>query len=280
MFTYVNSDSLALFSIAMIIYYWLKGIENKWQTSYCIKLAISLAIAMLSYYNLYGYILCSALLFLQYYRKVDFSINKYKKMLTKGFMIMGIVFVLAGWFFIRNAILYNGDFIGNRITTEIGNHYGILGYRPIDRAANSAALLKTFPGFIRWFLLTGRSFIGCFGYMTIPLFSWMYIIYIVECFIGIGLNLLSKYYTTKKEVVKIPQLLSVQLLYASIITLLLSIYYSFSDYQPQGRYILPILLPFTLLVVKGFEKQENKIVSSLICVINSILFILLPLFLV
>ena len=33
-------------------------------------------------------------------------------MIQLGLVVMAVVAVLAGWWFIRNAILYDGDFIG------------------------------------------------------------------------------------------------------------------------------------------------------------------------
>ena len=40
-----------------------------------------------------------------------------------------------------------------------------------------------------------------------------------------------------------------------LITVSLSIYYSYTwDYQPQGRYILPVLIPLMFLVTSGVQK--------------------------
>jgi hypothetical protein len=43
----------------------------------------------------------------------------------------------------------------------------------------------------------------------------------------------------------------------------LSFYYSYTmDYQPQGRYLMPMLLPLMYYVVKGYEKAMVKIVKN------------------
>ena len=65
--SYINNDSLALFSISIIIYSWLKGLESSWNVKSCITLSVGLALCALSYYNAYGYILTSVILFIASY---------------------------------------------------------------------------------------------------------------------------------------------------------------------------------------------------------------------
>ena len=44
------------------------------------------------------------------------------------------------------------------------------------------------------------------------------------------------------------------------ITIFLSVYYSYtSDYQPQGRYIMPILIPAMYFITKGLEHLMQKL---------------------
>ena len=42
--SYINNDSMAIFTIILIIYSWIIGIENKWNIKSCIMLGISLRI--------------------------------------------------------------------------------------------------------------------------------------------------------------------------------------------------------------------------------------------
>ena len=290
MFTYVNCDSLALFSIAMLIYYWIRGAKTSWKISSCIGLGIGLAIGMQSYYNMYGYVLCSAVFFILYHIFADDSKEKYRKMFAKGFLIALIVFALAGWFFIRNAILYDGDFLGNKITLQMGNTYGAYGARPMDQSANSLARLRTAEGIIRWILLSCRSFIGCFGYMSISLKWWMYVIYCVEILAGLtGIIFLFK--KTKAATSDTVNTFSGYSLWSGclaascLLTLLLDIYYTTLDYQPQGRYLLPALIPFTYLLTLGIEHLPQKWIKNrsryirILISLNCLIFILLPILL-
>ena len=46
----------------------------------------------------------------------------------------------------------------------------------------------------------------------------------------------------------------------------LSLYYSYTtDYQPQGRYILPMLIPFAYYCIRGLQKAVNMPVKKPLC---------------
>ena len=289
LFTYVNSDGLAMLAVSLILYCWINGLKHSWRVTDCLLLGIGLSIGMLSYYNIYGFILCSAVLFLFYFITVDHSNGKYKKMLTHGALIAVIVLLLSGWFFIRNAVLYQGDFFSFRTTAKMGNTYGEYGFRPKDWTGNSMAFLSTPAGVIKWGLLTCRSFIGCFGYMSIPLKWWMYITYICEIaicllafFIGLKKKKTGSSDTGKHTPFPGYTLFCICSLASCFITLILFIVYNLEGYQPQGRYILPILLPVTFLLSKGMENLQtffpsiSKRLMPLILLLNSLIFLLLP----
>ena len=61
--TYVNTDSLALLAAAMILYAWVSYLREDWTWKNCILLAVGMAVCALSYYNAYGWILCSFFFF-------------------------------------------------------------------------------------------------------------------------------------------------------------------------------------------------------------------------
>ena len=45
-------------------------------------------------------------------------------------MIAAVTLVLCGWWFVRNAILYDGDFIGRKACAECAEKYAAIDYRP------------------------------------------------------------------------------------------------------------------------------------------------------
>ena len=65
MHTYVNVDSLALLSSGIIVYAWIEGLETKWNRRSCWILGIGMGLCAMSYYDAYGFLLCSIPVFVQ-----------------------------------------------------------------------------------------------------------------------------------------------------------------------------------------------------------------------
>ncbi|MDE5853407.1 MAG: hypothetical protein K2G97_05120, partial [Oscillospiraceae bacterium] len=50
---------------------------------------------------------------------------------------------------------------------------------------------------------------------------------------------------------------------AFLIPIILSLYYSYySDFQPQGRYLAPLIIPLMYFLVIGLKQWMNKIVKT------------------
>ena len=288
--SYLNNDSLALFSISIIVYSWILGIEKDWDWKSCIILSIGIGICSLSYYNAYGYILCSAIIYClsNLIKKIDF-----KTFLIKGFAIVGIVFVIAGWWFVRNFIIYDGDFLGLTISREYGEMYAVEGLKPSQRKTphNLNMPLKTMFFERKWLITSIHSFIGLFGYMNVGMTDNMYKLYesvFIFGFAGLIFDKLYKFIKsiinklknkkifekskTEKEAVEKSEnkkknkekiLFNIIMLICGIIPIILSIYYSyFNDFQPQGRYMMPMIIPLMYFVAKGFEEIFNIIIKN------------------
>ena len=268
--TYINNDSLALFASSIIIYSWIIGLQTKWSMKSNIILGIGLGICALSYYNAYGFILTSAIIYI-----VSFFINKvqnkidFKNLFKKGIIIFLISFLICGWWFIRSYIIYDGDFLGLNITNEYAEKYAKDENKPSVRKTpqNLNESLSTMLINRKWIIITAKSFIGVFGgLMQFPISNKAICIYVLIYFVGIiGYmiyfikNIIIKYYNKNKDKL----LLEIIFIFNIIIPICLSIYYSYcSDFQPQGRYIMPILIPFMYVVTKGLEIIVNKIIKN------------------
>lgn len=278
--SYINNDCFAVFCISLIIYSWLKGIETKWNIQSCISLGIGIGLCALSYYNAYGYILTSVILFV-----ASFIINQKEHFLKKqfwkkGFIIFVIAFALSGWWFIRSAYLYNGDFLGLKTTDEYGEKYALDKYKPSHRITpkkQGQTLIQMLFG-DQWIWQTVRSFVAVFGNMTVMFPIQYYIFYIILYIIALIGSFLYTRKNKKSEIYKIDKnkrILEIIFKINVIIPLILSMYYSyFSDFQAQGRYIMPIVIPFMYFITKGInyitknmiknEKIRNKILLMLI----------------
>lgn len=261
--SYINNDSLALMCIAIIIYSWINGMENNWKIKNCIHLAIGLGLCALSYYNAYGYILTSVILFV-----ISEIINKvkFKEIIKKGMLIFAISFLLCGWWFIRSAIIYNGDFLGLKTTNEYSDKYAIDEFKASKRLTPQKEGISLLTMLIerRWLAETVKSFIGVFGNMDIYISTYIYIIMILIWSIGILGYILYFYKSKKLKKDKNKFILEIFFCVNIIISLGLSLYYSYSsDFQPQGRYIMPMLVPFIYIVTCGYKFIFNKFIKKI-----------------
>lgn len=254
--SYLNNDSFAIFTISIIIYSWIIGLENKWDTKSCISLALGIGFCALSYYNAYVYILCSIIMFISSFINIKEKKFNYKDMLKKGILITIIVFAICGWFFIRNAVLYNGDFLGLRTESEYAEKYAMDQYKPSNSVAPIAVgnSLKCMLIDMKWLSMTFKSFVATFGYMSIlgPWYLYRFFeIVIVLAVIGCIIDFKEIFWNKDKSKRKLHYFFIV----AMILSVILSVGYSYmSDFQPQGRYIMPSVIPFMYFLISGLKK--------------------------
>ena len=290
--SYINNDALALMSIAIIVYAWILGMKNKWKIKTCVMLAIGIGLCALSYYNAYGYILTSAILFIVFYLIYKFDI---KEMLRKGILITIITFAVCGWWFIRSYIIYDGDFLGMATTDRYAEQYAIEELKPSNRSTpqNTGMSLYTMLISEKWIYSTIKSFIAIFGGMEIGMPFYVYAFFLLMFllgFIGYILQVTKKKYL--KNLDKNKKLLEFAFIFNIFLPPALSFYYSyFSDFQPQGRYIMPMLIPFMYFVTLGVQNIMEKripnnkgkkiiqiviavspVILSINCVVHSIIY--------
>lgn len=288
--TYVNSDALAILSTSIIVYTWICGMEKGWSYKSCTGLAVGVSLCALSYYNAYGFILCSIFLFGTTLLIVSSSKQDYREFLKKGFFVTGLILVMAGWWFLRNVLIYDGDFLGRSTSSMNAQMYAIEGYRPSDMPTPQRAGMTMWEmvvyGFkdlgISWFELVCRSFIGRFGSLNVSIPAWFENVYLTFLSAGCVLVLIHpvKTFAVRREREwRMEGIFHWSMLVAMIIPTILNMYYSYtSDYQPQGRYSLPMLIPLMYFVVTGYgylldKAVKNERTREIIYVIASILII-------
>lgn len=264
--SYMNNDMMSLMSVAMILFFWIVGLKTKWDKKSLVGLAVSLSICILSYYNAYGYVLMSIVLFIVSCNNMNLDSRQFVKKFSLVFLI---TFILAGWFFVRNAVMYDGDFLGLKTSREYSEVYAINEFKPSMRGtpSNQGLSLGYMLLNMKWLESTYKSFVGIFGYMSISISNWMYIYY--AFFFGFGLTsyvLFSVSNAKKKGKVektcsnKNQTLFDWCLFISGLIAVLLSVYYSYNnDFQPQGRYIMSCIYPLVYFTVKGFHLFFEKI---------------------
>lgn len=261
---YVNNESLAFLGAVATVYMWLRGSENGWRIKDCVLLALSLCLCILSYYNVYGFILFTIPFFVITFfigNKEEMKKGETKAVILdfckKSFLIIGICLLLTGWFFIRNYLLYH-DFFGLQAMKNTCELYAIDTLKPSNRVHPESIKVMLFD--MDWIKITVKSFIGYFGAMAIPMSRKIYSLYIGTAIVGTVCNL---FYIGNKNRKKVQWLFFFALVLSALVAIALSIYSSYtSDFQPQGRYIIYAILPISFIVAKGFESLCGRIQKS------------------
>lgn len=256
--SYTNQDSFTIFLTSIMIYLWFKGVEDNWDYKTVIYTGITCGLMLLSYLNGYTIILATLLIVLL----------SYKDKLSKAFfykllLCLGVMFLVSGWFFIRNALHYNGDFLGLRYMSELSETLALDNFKPSLRATLAKRNLGVIHLLFRtpWVKLTFKSFWAVFDYMAVYVNPGYYgFIFILNIAALTGLmGLIIK--NVKDGILKgiRDNKIYFALALSIIMSILLHIYYSvYSDYQPQGRYIFPALVPIVLLLFKGIYEVIPK----------------------
>lgn len=283
--SFVTTDAMAMFAIAFLIYMWIRGMETDWSLKICFWLGIAVSVCALSYYNAYGFILCSMIFFV--FSILIFSEKKWdlKTLLIKGGLVVFLVACLSGWWFIRNMILYDGDILGLATCNEYGEMYAVAEWKPSARLTpynQGVSLLKMLAD--DWLKVSYKTFLGCFGYMNIPLYSWMYVVYTAIFAVG-GISALVQvpklFRLRENGEPRILGFFHIIMALGMILPVFISMYYSYtSDYQPQGRYWLPMMIPFAYFITLGWKRVLDFIPEKKDCIKNTAIAALTVLFLV
>lgn len=248
--SYHNCDALSLFGCCLVLYNLVSGRQSHWSVKTCVGLSIGLSVCLLSYYNSYGWVLISVVFCLASCIQDNTIDSKAKFIWNRVLLVALIVFALAGWSFIRNAVLYDGDFLGRKaaylcsLDWEATGHYV---YRPhtIHDQGYSVWFMLTRTN---WLRVSAMSFIAGLGPMSIFLSLNSYKIYVALMLFGLFVGIYS-ICRRKKDFILFFTLSAV-----IAITGLLSFIYSYaSDYQPQGRYVMPLLPALALIAVQGYD---------------------------
>ena len=190
-----NNDSLSLAAVSMMLYYLACGYDDHFSVKTCLKLGVAFSVGLLSYYSVYGWIL-AGIVFCVVSVCLDPDVpRKGSLIFRRGLLIAGVCLALAGWFFIRNAVLHEGDFFG--ISTELRAREAMRNQGAVLYEMNSAReggisvlrfiLESGFP----WLKTTAISFIGVFGYLDAVMPAACYIAYLAFFLAGFVLFIAS-----------------------------------------------------------------------------------------
>jgi len=294
--SYINTDSIALFSTAWIVWCWVKALKNGWGKGVCIELALALSVCALSYYNAYGFILCSVFFFAGSIMFCEDKSWNYKKMFSLGFLIIVVVVICAGWWFVRNGILYHGDVLGMRTSSEYAQLYAREDLKPSNRITPQSQgmsiweMLFWIPGEwkFNWLVTVAGGFIGTIGFLENGMpkaWSLVYIVVFAAGIAGVFFQIRRQFFVTglqksvrhakdnagdtvyitirKNKRWDMKNYFHLCLLAAMVIPFILLVKYAYSsDFQAQGRYLMPMLIPFMYFITLGYTNIMDKFVKS------------------
>lgn len=255
---YQNCDSLAAAGVAALIYCLAKGWRKGFSAWDCVVLGAAISVCLLSYYSIYGWLLAGGVVFL-----VALFKNKEIKA-GEAFVKLGIIaftiIVLAGWFFIRNMILHNGDIFGMASEEISRQQQAALGAylteydNPYEKGMG---FFETFfKGEYNWGWYTFKSMIGAFGYLSIWLDTWLYVLYALLILLAIGGYVVFDMFVKKDND---RRQLSVFIFSSAVITVGLSVFQSyFRDFQAQGRYVITVVFAVGYMAASALEKLWAK----------------------
>ncbi len=292
LFTYVNCDGLSLLATAMLIYAWVLGLTDGWSKRTCLFTGVGVSVCALSYYNAYGVILATIVVFVLSILFCGEKRWNFKKMFARGLLITGVFVSLAGWWFVRNYLLYDGDVLALDVTTEYAEKYAEEARKPsnsytFQENPNVNVIDMLYYQAVNhphnWTMMVYYSFIGAFGYMNFWLPEWIgkvFMVFFLIGLLGVLMQLRRLFYLRKtffdEEKLLCGKKVKVRFFYrpdrwqkqgvfhiGMMITLiipnLLNIYNSYvQDYQPQGRYSMPMLIPLMYFMTLGYRRLFGK----------------------
>ena len=265
MFTYVNCDAMAIAGVSIVIYSLLKGYKESFKIKTCITLAIGVSICTLTYENSYIFIPISFVAYLMYFILYEKESKKWKKFFINGMIVLGVFFLLTGWHFIRNYIVYQQLFPrGIYSEAYMKNVLPELSFS--SRKATATEILSTWQGKLNWIKSTLKSFIAMFGQMSVelpgPIYLYFYALIGISTVSFFASPVINKSVRTKTNLMLAISSVSI-ILFATG----LSYYYSQSDYQPQGRYVLTAIIPVCYIITSGISYllQNRKKLKSTVC---------------
>ena len=267
--SYVNTDSFCMLSTALIVYALVLLYRNGACVRTCLILASGIVLCALSYYSAYGYILAAALLFTASFigtKQDGCSGFDRKRFLKFGLLTAGAVLAGISWWFIRQAIVLRGDFLGLRTRDEMTAAYGIASVQKSNTfAGRGFTFFEMIGDMIRRSLpqkLAGTLIAAYGSPMTVRPASWFYLIYAFVWGLGCAGCLAAR---IRMRIRREPRgwkwhLFHGCMILCAFLPLVLYLKYCYSyDYQEQGRYLLPALVPAMAYVAKGISRCPRPV---------------------
>jgi 4-amino-4-deoxy-L-arabinose transferase-like glycosyltransferase len=249
-----GNDSAVNCASAAALAVWFQGLRQPGYDTWLLRAGTATGLAILA--KLSGLALVPGLALVVVFRawQVSESRDRWRRALRMGLGAAGMIVLIAGWWFLRNVIVY-GDPTGlHDVNRFYRAHFSP--FRP-DRLSHWGLLLM-----ISW-----GSFWGCFGWMDRPLPVGLYLGTVLVTSYLLTLTLI----TAVKRAIRGPRLSATArqalLVMVSVMATLIGLYLLYNlrvAFQAQGRYLFPAILPISLLLTWGLttltpQRDGNRV---------------------
>ncbi len=160
-------------------------------------------------------------------------------------LMVAIVAVTAGWWYARNAILYNGDFTGTTMMAVIAG--------PRDRLPTVLELINEWDGF-------RKAYLGLFGAVNIPMAEWTYHAFdAVLVLAGVGLltNGIRDWVSRKREREHGLTIGALMCFGAFVIAFAALIRWTSITLASQGRLLFPVIAVISTFIALGLGRLAS-----------------------
>ncbi len=252
---YVTTESFAVFSSALVVYAWTAGMQRLWRVRDIVLLSVGLSLCLLSYKNVYGFVLLSVPFF---FLTAAGRRQKGKTVAGKAVLTFLLTFLFSGWWFIRNMILYDGDPLGisamNRAQAANASPAVLEMLRATPK--NLGVSLREMLFGMGWLRDSIYRLFGGFAAGSVGPELMLYRVYRIAALAALAgvAAAVILFFRRKKSgtEIRLSAAYHGTMFFAAAIPVLISVWYSYTaDYQPQGRYFLPGFVPAVYFYALG-----------------------------
>lgn len=255
LFSYVNNDGLSVVACVLTIAAWHYGIREGWSRRAVVGLGAAVGLVLLSKPSGFTVALLSPLPLVMDHPRLRVLL---RRLLLSGATVAAV----AGWWYVIAWRRYGPDVFATQLFAEMVERTGLhlnsgrsLGMSPLEMVF--LPLSERIP--VSWLNLLARSSFGMFEWMDLALPAFVYTAVLgLIALAAAGWLRRHKGASALGAAPRSLHLLTFAVLPATHFAL--TVYWSYTiDYQPQGRYLFPLALPFVAFFAGGITRlTENE----------------------
>lgn len=244
---YVNQDAYTVMAGTGLMWSWWRGAQRDWD--YDDAALTGLFIGLVVQGKLTGY----PLLALSVVVLAATLRGGPRRVTTRVMTLLGTALAFCAWWLATAFDLYGLDVYASGRADQMARELAIVSGSARDNGFSIIEMI--FEG--DWLITTTRSFVGTFGGMDVPISVWLYLLVgsvVVFGTIGSLMRLASTSWARVRGDAARSWLIGCTLAPIVIMPLMSLLQSWLIDFQPQGRYLFPALVPLVVVIVLGLRE--------------------------